>query len=431
MSGLIPYIEIVALILLSAFFSGAEIAFTGANRIKLSHAAEEGSRAAKVALGVYDHFEEALSSILIGNNLVNNAASAVAAVIALNIAGVSGTTAATFIMLVIILIFGEIAPKTIAAKSAEKFSTLSAYPLRALMIVLYPLNTVVLWIVKKIVTPFEEGEEEEPTATEEELVTIIETIEQEGVIDEEKSDLLRSAIEFNNTTVGEIMTPRINTVFVDIEDSDEEIFELVNGSRFSRLPVYRGTVDNIVGILYLDRYYKALADGKEADVGELMAVPVSVHRTMKLPAALEMMKEKQVHIAIVVDEFGGTDGIVTLEDIVEQIVGEIWDENDEIVMPYTMLDDGTYSLDGEMSISDLFDLLDEDDKNLETECTTVGGWATEILESDPHLGDRFDFGDLHFTVTEMEDEIYIGRMTVKKDPPEDEKEENESDRISE
>lgn len=428
MTAALPYIAIVVLIVLSAYFSGTEIAFTGVNRVKLTHAAENGSKSAAAALKIADGFENALSTILIGNNLVNTAASSVATVLAIRIAGDSGAAAATFIMVVLILIFGEIVPKTVASKRAEGFAMFSAFPLRALIWLMTPVTAVVLWVVRHITNRLQNGEETEapPTATEEELVTLIETIEQEGVIDEEKSDLLQSAIEFNTTTVGEIQTPRINVTFIDIDDTTDEIRRTADESRYSRLPVYRDTVDNIVGILHLNQFYKALTDG-QTSVESILSESLCIHRTMKLPAALSMMKEKRVHLAVVVDEYGGTDGIVTMEDILEQLVGEIWDESDEIIPEYTKVDENTYSVKGEMSLSDLFELTDTDDRDLETDCTTVGGWAAETLESAPHLDDRFDYKNLHFTVTEIEDEIYVNRLTVTVEP-EDEEEDLKTDK---
>ena len=236
--------------------------------------------------------------------------------------------------------------------------------------------------------------EDAPTVTEEELSSIIETIEEEGVIDEEKSELLQSTLEFRATTVEEILTPRIDMSAFNISDSPKKLQKLAEDSRYSRIPVYEGTIDNIIGILYLNHYYKKMTEHEQPQsIRELLMEPCFVHKTMKLPAALNLLRERKMHLAIVVDEYGGTMGLVTMEDILEEIVGDIWDESDEIVTECVQIGESTYEVSGDMNIDDFFEEIDFEPKEFECEYSTMGGWAIEMLNADPHVGDSFLFDD--------------------------------------
>lgn len=432
MDGIWPYLGIILLIILSAFFSGSEIAFNTANKLRLKKSADAGKKSAKIAYAIKDDFTDTLSTLLIGNNLVNIAASSIATVIVINILksfGVGssgiGATIATFVMTVIILIFGEIIPKILAKENADTLVNYIAYPIKILNIILKPINFIVLLIVKffSLFWRGKDEEEEEPTVTEEELSTIIETAEQEKVIDEDQSELLHSAIEFPKITVEEIITHRTDMLAIDIDDDIDTIIDITTNSNFSRIPVYEDSIDNIIGIVYLKHFFRELIDkGKEnVDLRSILIEPYFVNKTMNISAVLAEMRERQNHIAIVVDEYGGTMGMVTMEDILEQLVGDIWDESDEIVEDYVATGENTYEISGEMNVYDMFELLDVPDRDLETEYTTVGGWTVEMLDSEAHEGDVFEYKNLRVTVIEM-DELRVVKVSVVVSPIEEEEE---------
>ena len=422
-----PYIWIVLLIALSAFFSGSEIAFASLNKTRLKkNAAEKGGRD-KVAYDIAEDYDSALSAILIGNNLVNIAASSAATVIALSVFGQDsskGPVIATAVMTVLILIFGEIVPKIAAKKNSDSFSVAVAWPLRLVMILFKPVNVLVLWIVHAFEKLWGKGKEG-PTVTEEELASIIEIIEDEGVIDEEQSELLQSALEFSDITAQEILTPRVDMIAIDIDDPMDEIKKLVFDSPYSRIPVYKDTIDNVIGVLFIDHLLKRLVDEPNLDsISDLLMPPVFIHKTMKLPAVMSELKKHQTHLAVVLDEYGGTMGIVTMEDAVEQLVGEIWDETDEIESDITETAPDQYLISGDMSIYDFLEHFDLSDHRFDTEYVTVGGWAIEMLDGYPQKGDSFDYKNLHITIAEVDD-LRITKLAVTAGPPIVEEEEDE------
>ena len=405
---------ILLMVLLSAYFSASEISFNASNKMRLKKAAEGGSRSAALAYKISEDFTTALSAILIGNNLANIAASTAATVIAMNLllslntmnSDGMASLVSTVVMTLIILIFGEIVPKIIAKNNADAAVRLFAWPTRILTWILFPLVWLVMRLINLLSGLWGKDDEDAPTVTEEELSSIIETVEEEGVIDEEKSELLQSAIDFRDTTVEEIMTPRIDMLAFDIADSPEEIEKLVDESRFSRLPVYEDSIDNIIGILYLNHYYKKVTDGDDGvpfDLRSILMKPSFIHKTMKLPAALSLLRERKTHLAIVVDEFGGTLGLVTMEDILEELVGDIWDESDEIVHPCVRTGENTYEVSGDMNIDDFFAEIEFEPREFECEYSTVGGWAIEMLDADPHVGDSFTYRDIPLEEGEEED----------------------------
>jgi CBS domain containing-hemolysin-like protein len=427
---MLAYVGILVCLLCSAFFSGSEIALTSVNMIRMKKAAEEGSKTAAAACRILSDFDRILSTILIGNNLVNIAASALATVIAMDLfpgeKGV-GAALATLVMTVMILIFGEIVPKVLSKEHAEKVSRFCAIPLRILMGILSPVVYLTVGAVDLLSRLWgKESEENAPSVTEDELVSIIETAEEEDVIDEDKSDLLQSAIEFSDITVEEILTPRTEMIAIDIEDTPEEILETVLESPHSRLPVYEDTPDEILGVLALNHYLKEYAANKTVDIRALLMEPCFFHKTMKLPAALEEMRRRKIHMAIVMDEYGGTLGIVTLEDILEQIVGDIWDETDEIVHEMTKTGENTYEAVADMNVYDFFEELDVDTRDFDSEYTSLGGWATEMCASDPHVGDSFSYKNLYIVVAEMDD-LCVTKLSVRVTPQKDGEDEEKSD----
>ncbi len=412
-------IIIFIMVVLSACFSGTEAAYNSANNMHLRREAEEtGSSSAKLAYKISQNFADTLCTILIGNNLVNIAASACATAIFMQLfANINGgdviaSAVSTIVLTIIVLICGEIVPKIIAKQHANKICKITAWPIQILTYILYPLVFIVMLLMNLIRKIWGTGSEDEPDITEDELSSIIDTVEKEGVIDEDQSDLLQSSLEFSDTTVEEIMTPRTDLVTIDLDDDFEEISKTIEESTFSRLPVYRDSIDDILGILHLNLYYKEAVDSKKIDIESMLLDTCYMHKTLKLPAALKMLREKQVHMAIVIDEFGGTLGVVTIEDILEEIVGDIWDESDEIVSEMVEQAPNVYEILGEMSIGDLFYELDFHPKDFECEYSTVGGWAIQSLEAEPHVGDKFTYEFLEIEVTEMEDDILVTKLKV-------------------
>lgn len=426
-------IIVFIMVVLSACFSGTEAAYNSANNMHLRREAEEtGSSSAKLAYKISQNFADTLCTILIGNNLVNIAASACATAIFMQLfANINGgdviaSAVSTIVLTIIVLICGEIVPKIIAKQHANKICKITAWPIQILTYILYPLVFIVMLLMNLIRKIWGTSAEDEPDITEDELSSIIDTVEKEGVIDEDQSDLLQSSLEFSDTTVEEIMTPRTDLVTIDLDDDFEEIAKTIEESTFSRLPVYRDSIDDIIGILHLNLYYKEAVDSKKIDIESMLLDTCYMHKTLKLPAALKMLREKQVHMAIVIDEFGGTLGVVTIEDILEEIVGEIWDESDEIVSEMVEKAPNVYEILGEMSIGDLFYELDFHPKDFECEYSTVGGWAIQSLEAEPHVGDKFTYEFLEIEVTEMEDDILVTKLKVTVgERPTDEDEETE------
>lgn len=409
-------ISILIMLALSAFFSGSEISFNTANKMRLRKAGEAGSKTAKLAHKIGDHFTTALCAILIGNNLANIAASTCATSIAIALlANVSGggaiaSTLSTIIMTVIVLIFGEIVPKLLCKQHADVVVRWVAFPVLILMILLSPAVAIVmglLWFLRLLWGK----DKNNGDITEEELASIIDTVEEEGVIDEGQSDLLQSTLEFHETTVEEVMTPRIDLTTIDIDDDRETIIQTIEESSFSRLPVFEDGIDNIIGILYLNQYYREAVNDPEVNIRSLLIKPCFLHKTMRLPDALRHLRDRRTHLAIVIDEFGGTMGVVTIEDILEELVGDIWDESDEIVTDVIATGENTYEVLGETNIYDFFNEIEYEPRGFESEYSTVGGWAVENLNSDPHVGDSFTYGLLYVIVTEM-DEMRVTKISA-------------------
>ena len=422
------YAVIFVMICLSAYFSASEIAFNSANKLRLRRAADEGSKTAKIAYGISENFTTSLSSILIGNNLANIAVSTCTTLIIMDLfpgnEGVASTIA-TIVVTIVILICGEIVPKNLSKQHADTVARWIAIPTRILTLLLSPIVAIVmilLFLLRKIWG--KDHVEGEPTVTEEELSSIIETVEEEGVINEEQSELLQSALEFDTTTIERIMTPRVNVTALDIDADEEELHALISDrAQYSRLPVYEESIDNIIGILSLNRYYKAAIDNAQPDIRALLFKPCKLHKTMKLPAAMARMREQKVHLAIVIDEFGGTLGVVTMEDILEQLVGEIWDDTDVITYECVATGENTFEVTGKMNIEDCFDEIEfECPEDFSCEYTTMGGWAVQMLEANPHVGDSFHYENLFIVVSEMEEES-VTKLTVLVTPKQTEEEE--------
>ena len=414
------YILIVLCLLGSAFFSGTEIAYTSLNKLKLRQDGENPKGTARLVHYIYNHYDRALSTLLIGNNLVNIAATSLATVLAVRLASSmagrisdeEASTIVTVVMTVLILIVGEITPKMIARRCSDIIAKFSAYPLLILMILLFPAVLVTTGFVNLCSRLWTPKEGRKVTITEEEFENILDTAEDEGIIDENETELLQSALEFSHMDAGDILTPRIDVIGFEIHDSTEDILRLINETQFSRYPVYERTIDHVVGILYVKHLLHELVDQKEVSLRDLMLEPVFIPKSMKLDEIMDQFRSSQTHMVVVADEYGGISGIVTMEDVLEQLVGEIWDENDDIVNDWQELTRDRYEASGDMNLSEFFDKLDLDEEEVETGCATLGGWATENIGAMPVPFDAFDYKEYTILVMHVDDNHRITRLLI-------------------
>ena len=405
-------IVIAILVLLSAFFSATETAFSFVNKIRIQHSVDNGNKKAKNALYVIENFDNALTTILICNNIVNLSCSSIATVLCLNLFGDMGSAIATGATTLLVLTFGEVIPKCLAKEHCDAFTLKTAGLLRVLMFILKPFVFVFLKL-KSLALKIAGGSEDSPSVTENELKYIVESIEEEGVLEESESEMVRSALDFDEKTAEEILTPRVDVTFINISDSQEKIKDIIIENRYSRIPVYEKTVDHIVGILHTRDYLESLADGKAPDLRDIMQTPYFVFRTQQLSKILNAFKRTKIHLAIVTDEYGGTLGIVTMEDLLEEIVGEIWDEDEEIEHNYYKIGKDEFLVNGDIEIDDLLALFDMDEDAIESDSVTVGGFILEHAGTIPHKRQSIEADGFRFTVMEVKDQRII-RVVVKK-----------------
>ena len=398
---------IVFCLIMSAYFSATETAFSTLNRIRVKTLAEKGNKKAILTLKLADNFDTLLSTILIGNNLVNILSTAVATVMFTALLAESswtdgGTTLSTIVMTVVVLTFGEIIPKSLAKQFPEKFAMFSAPLINFIRIILVPFSFLFKQLQNLLSKIFKQDEDK--GITEEELISIIEEAEEEGDINEEESTLIKSAIEFNDMEVSEIFTPRIDITAVEVGITKEELAKLFSESGYSRIPVYEGDIDNITGIVYYKDFF-TLAFKADTPISEIIKPVIFTTKTQKINDLLKELQSKQLHLAVVADEYGSCAGIVTLEDILEEIVGEIWDEHDEIIEEIKEISEREYIVSGKANIEKLFDQLeirlDEDEEN-SMSSLTVNGWAMEVLGKIPEEGDSFDTLGLTVKVLKMD-----------------------------
>ncbi len=414
------------LLILSAFFSSSESVYAKVNPYRLKRLAEaKKSRAATVALKIKEQFDKTISTILIGNSLVNIAISSIATLIAYHYL-YHNTFLMTIIVTLTILIFGEILPKTLAPKHSLRLALLYAYVIVFFQIIFFPVVYVVtagIGALAKLWTPKEASH-----ITDEELITITEEMEEAGIIDEDDAELITNAIDMTETTAHEIMKPRVDVYAVDIDDLENHFNEITDDAElyiYSRIPVYEDTIDNIIGILNSNVLLKKILTKEEFKIRDILIPPLFFHKTKPIVDCLHELRIHKNHLAIVVDEFGGTMGILTTEDIIEELVGEIWDEADTIVPDYIQVSENVYLVDGDMNIYDFLELVDYPDKEFETEYTTVGGWCTEILERFPEAGDTFNWGNLHLEIVQAE-QMRVEKVRVTINQPQDEENELEN-----
>ena len=396
----------VVMMVLSALFTEAAEAYACVNQLRLENAADDGDKRAALAYKICARYEEMLPAVQILDKLVNISAAAAATALALRLSSEGGETFAVVLAMIatclLVIFFGEALPSALAQRRANGTAMNSAVFVWAIMIILWPLMFLLNAILRLFVPKSQQEDEPDVEAFVEELVSIIETVEDEGIIDEERSELLQAALDFSETSASEVMTSRVDMVAIDLASSWDEILETTYSSPYSRLPVYENSIDDIVGVLYLNHFFKAASGTGKTDLRTILLKPCFVYKTMKLPAVLAEMRRGRTQLAIVTDEYGGSMGLVTMEDVFEELVGEIWDETDEIEEEVIEHGENLFELDGDMTIGDFCEVLERDEDFLETESATVGGWTIERLGHFPVEGESFTFADLTVAVLAVE-----------------------------
>ncbi|MGG7162093.1 HlyC/CorC family transporter [Clostridium ihumii] len=392
-SNLTLIIILIILILMSAYFSATETAFSSFNKVRLKHIANNGDKNAALALSLSQNYDKLLSTILIGNNIVNIASASIATTIFIKYFGDSGVTISTVVMTIFILIFGEISPKSLAKEKPENFAIFSAPILRFFIIILTPINFFfICW--KKLLSKMFKIKSNNGL-TEEELLTMVDEVKNEGGIDEHESELIRSAIEFNDLNVSDVLTPRVDIIAINLNYSNEEISNLFFDSGYSRLPIFKDTIDTIIGVLHEKDFYNyILTNNKKLE--DIIKPVVYAVSSMKISKLLRLLQKNKSHMAIISDEYGGTLGIVTLEDILEELVGEIWDEHDEVVEEFTKISEDEYKISCNANLDKMFEIFNID---CDLDISTVSGWVISELDKIPNEGDNFKYKNLDVTVT--------------------------------
>ena len=407
----------VICIILSGYFSATETAFSSLNKTRIKYMAEKGSKRAKRTLQLAENYDKLIATILIGNNIVNITTASIGTLLFVDLMGQElGATVSTVVVTIVVLIFGEITPKSIAKDYPERFAMFSAPMIGALLWLFTPLNFLFsLW--KKLVALLFHSDEEDKMS-QEELLLLLEEVEQEGAIDKSEGTLLRNAVEFGDLEVQSILTHRVDLEAVELSATKEEVAAKFTETRFSRLLVYEETIDKIVGVLHLKDFYDGMGINPKP-LREIMTPPLFIHQTEKVDDLLQLLKSSKSHIAVVIDEYGGTLGIVTMEDILEELVGEIWDEHDEVEEPFRQLSENTYLVDCTVTLDDFCDFFDV---KSDSESVSLGGWIMDEMQRIPEKGDQFTYENLTITATEIDDHR-IEWVTVEVAPKEDNEEE--------
>ncbi len=397
-SDLGKVVLVLAMMVFSALFSSTETAFSSVNKLRLKNYESQGDKRAAKALKLANRFDDVLTAVLIGNNIVNIATSSVSTVLFVSFFGSKGVGISTAVITVLVLIFCEVLPKSYAKKNAEKMALSFASPLSVLVTVLKPA----VFLFNKLSSLVSKGDDA-PSVTEDELKYMIDEIEEQGVIEEQESELVKSALEFDEITVNEILIPRVKVVGVERSATIDEIKEIFTNEMYSRLPVYEKSLDDISGIITNKAFFKMLVDGGDDISGIIQEVP-HIADSKLISEAMKYMQRSKVHLAVVTDQYGGTKGIITLEDIIEELVGEIYDEDDEIITNIVRLDDGRYEIAGDTSISDMLDALELDEDMIHTDYTSVGGWVTDVMEHIPESGETAESGIFRVTAAEVNEQ---------------------------
>lgn len=389
-------IIIIILVTLSAYFSATETAFSSVNKIRLKTEASQGNKKAKRTLAMAENYDALLSTILIGNNIVNIVMASVAAVLFTKLLGSAGVTVSTIVITVVVLVFGEITPKSIAKEFSNSFAMKTVGVLNFFIIILKPFNLLFSQWKKLLEKLFKF--EKRSSVTQAELMTIVDEAQSQGAIEERDGELIRSVMDFNDMELSRILTPRVDIIAIEENDGTARLAEIFREHEFSRIPVYRETIDTIVGVIHEKDYYSSLSN-KYIKISDLMNdIPVFTEN-MKVYNAMRVMQKSRLHMAVVVDEFGGTVGIVTMEDVLEELVGEIWDEHDDVTQRVKKVGNGSYIISCSADCKEIFELLGIDSESAERDYVTVSGWVLEQLKKIPRVGDSFEYKNLNVTVT--------------------------------
>ena len=392
-------ILLVILVLCYSFFSASETAFSSLNKIKLKALANTGNKRAEAAYNLTEQFSKLLTTILIGNTIVNVVSASIATVLFVNIFGGNGVAISSVVMTLVIMIIGEIIPKNIAKHIPEKFAMSVTPILKLLMFIFTPLTFIFEYLEKLISKMFNNDSE---TYSTDEFITMVEEANEEGDIEDHEADLITNALEFNDLDVGEILTPRIDVVAIDVnEDTTEQIEIKYRDSGYSRLPVYENSIDNIFGVLIEKDFYYHLLYEKSTDIRSIVKEVIYTSPQVKISSLLKQFQTSKTHMAVVVDEYGGTQGIITMEDILEELVGEIYDEHDQVIEYYKKIDDNTYLVKGNLDVYDLFEHFNIDD-DADFEFNTTSAWVIDVLDRIPVVGDSFDYKNMHIEVTDAD-----------------------------
>lgn len=411
-------IIMVICLIMSAYFSATETAFSCANKTRLRALAEKGNKKAELAVKLADKYDRLISTILIGNNIVNILLASLGTIVFTRHFGEDlGATISTAVITVAVLIFGEITPKSIANDFPEKFAMFSAPLIRSLIWILMPISFIFsLW--KKLVNLIVKVKDDDDNMAQEELLMMVDEAEQEGDIDTDEGDLLRNAIEFSDLKAEDILTHRVDLEALPIDSKKSEVAQMFTRTRFSRIPVYEDNIDNIVGVIHQKDFYVGSGVTTEA-LKDIISPVLFVHQSEMADDLLKKLQKEKSHIAVVVDEYGGTLGIVTMEDILEQLVGDIWDEHDEVVEEFKELDENNFIIDCNMNLDDF---CEEFDIETESDSVSVGGWVAEQIGNIPDVNDSFTYENLVVTVTET-DSHRAATIKVEKRAVENEEEE--------
>ena len=398
-----PWLVSILLLFGAMFFAVAETSLASVSRSRLKAAAEHGDAKAAKALQITEDFDRTISTILIGTNIIHIAIASLVTVAVTRLWGLTAVSVSTIITTLVVFFAGEMLPKSIAKKYAFRFARFCAGPVDFFVKLFGPLS-VVLTVIGQAAAGLTKGDGS-ISVTEEEIYDIIEDMTEEGSLDEEQGELISSALQFGEVTVESVLTPRVDLAAVDVEKDVSAILSYVKEQPHSRLPVYEGSIDNVIGILQIRKFIKAwLRQGAELDIRAILDEAFFVHHSTKIDELLPLMTKQRQNMAVVTDNYGGTLGIVTVEDILEELVGEIWDEEDVVEEPVVALPDGSFEIDAEESVSDAFELMGFEDPLADEELinTLMGEWAYEQFAAIPHVGDSFDYYTLHVRVAEME-----------------------------
>lgn len=415
---LVAYIIIIAVLMLfSAFFSMCDMAFSSVNILRLKKAAENGSKTASVAYDLAKGYDNTISTILFYNNITNIGVSSlmVGTIAYANLGDFWSELVSIVISIFILLMIGEVLPKQLAKVYNYKLCLTFAYILNTFKIIAYPLTFVFTkfagLLAKPIIKANKKNEDEDEEDLNDELHEMIDAIEDEGVLDENAAEIVRNSIEFNSTEAYEVMTPRVDVIMIDKDTTSSEIKEDKELLRYSRIPVYDDDKDNVIGILPMRLVQRYILNDEEFNINDLIVTPIFVPRSMMITDILKLFKSESRHMAVVLDEYGGVEGIVTIEDIIEELVGPVFDETDDIVKEYSITKDGTYIVDGSMNIDDFFDLIEYEPDFDDPSFNTVSGWVTDILQRFASVGDTFEYENIKVEVLNVDD-YFVDKIKV-------------------